>query len=176
MRSAPTAPGIASGQLFASGTVSEIDAQPRLKSIYLGGSALARGQAASGRRNALNPSATRLPNAESPERRGARTKVQAGSPVSSASAAFSVGTNGPCIRLIASTIAAVALPSTNIAATRSGTRLAMPQIVPAPPSARARLMSASLPMVTRVLGAAARKARKCSKSPLLSLIPASMPP
>ena len=64
----------------------------------------------------------------------------------------------------------------SIRRTRCGTRLAIPQIVPAPPAATALAISTSAPTSAATSGAAALNARKVAKSPLLSFTPATTVP
>ena len=73
-------------------------------------------------------------------------------------------------------MSATAAASENSRRTRRGTTFAMPQIVPAPPSARARGISTSAPTSAPTSGAARRKPRNVSKSPLLSFTPETSAP
>ena len=101
---------------------------------------------------------------------------QAASPVCAASTALMVGMNGASRQATAASLSAVPAWPCIMARTSCGTRFTMPQIVPTPPSSRARAISVSAPTSVPISGASRRKARKLSKSPVLSWTPATMAP
>src|SRR6266702_5700656 len=111
-------------------------------------------------------------------RSGGRTRSQPASPLWAARMAFNVaGNDGPLATTSMAACMRASEPEPLIMAwTRPGTTLAMPQMVPAPPAAMARVMSVSLPTVIARSGAAARNAWKFLKSPLESLRPATSAP